>query len=616
MSGTKLGIGSGAGQSVFEVGCRVCMRVNGVPTIVTPVYSWDIKTQAVKSQIFDMAGNVIPSTATLAIACDEDCEACAKPELELLKEGTLVGTWAVGQKINYTLTTTNKGNQVLAPVTVTDPVLNLVDYPVGATLAPGASVTTVLPQYTITQADIDRGHVDNQATATGTAPDGSKVSDVSDDPTNPGPGGQTVVSGQSTSAVTIVKKITSTGPYVLGSIISGTYTVCNTGNTTLSGTTVTDSNAVVVGGAIGTLAAGACSSTATWSRVVNQAEVDAGQHLNTATVNATNPTGGSVSSVGNQQTPIAQTNSMAVVKTGTPSSNPLVVGSTVSYTIQIQNTGTTTLTNASVTDAKLSMLNVPVVPATIAPGAAGSITRVYTVSAADIAAGGVANTATGNATSPGGPLTGQDTENLIATPAPVTAFITAINAVAGATSATGVICGRPVTVTMQNVAPGTQNAEFRVPGASVGSDGLTDAAVYSPAATAATPVFVVDATSMTPVGARRKVCIDLGGPVTNPVLHVGDIDRTTFDFSPYAAANGLTGLNKISGSPKLTTSGLTVGSTTPGTTGSVDYSAPINGANAGYGSIQLTGTMSMICWDYVVTSDQADMHWFNVSVNC
>ncbi len=83
--------------------------------------------------------------------------------------GTPSGSTA-GSTIGYTFLVTNSGNVTLTGIAVTDPKVGAVSCPV-VTLAPGES-TTCAVTYTISQADVDAGTVDNSATAAGTAPTG------------------------------------------------------------------------------------------------------------------------------------------------------------------------------------------------------------------------------------------------------------------------------------------------------------------------------------------------------------------------------------------------------------------------------------------------------------
>ena len=75
-----------------------------------------------------------------------------------------------GDTITYSFTVTNTGNVTLTRSTVTDPQAGRRSPARAATLAPGASATCT-PTYTLTQADVNAGKVDNTATATGTAAD-------------------------------------------------------------------------------------------------------------------------------------------------------------------------------------------------------------------------------------------------------------------------------------------------------------------------------------------------------------------------------------------------------------------------------------------------------------
>ncbi|MEZ5191682.1 MAG: hypothetical protein R2734_03635 [Nocardioides sp.] len=54
----------------------------------------------------------------------------ADPSVDLVKSGTLNGN-AAGDTIDYTFVVTNTGNVTLDPVTVDDPLVNLVTCPAG-----------------------------------------------------------------------------------------------------------------------------------------------------------------------------------------------------------------------------------------------------------------------------------------------------------------------------------------------------------------------------------------------------------------------------------------------------------------------------------------------------
>jgi len=83
-----------------------------------------------------------------------------------------------GDRIAYSFTVTNTGNVALTEVKVTAPKVTVVGGPL-ASLAPGASdSTTFTGTYTLTQADITAGQVDNTATASGAPPGATAVTDT------------------------------------------------------------------------------------------------------------------------------------------------------------------------------------------------------------------------------------------------------------------------------------------------------------------------------------------------------------------------------------------------------------------------------------------------------
>ena len=141
----------------------------------------------------------------------------------------------VGDTIAYSFIVTNTGNVTLSAVAVTDPTAGTVTCPPGA-LAPGAS-TTCTASYTLTEADVDAGHVANTATATGTPPAGVTAPTPATDSTD-----TLVPSGP---AIVLDKQA---GPIVdgdanghdVGDTIAYSFVVTNTGNVTLTAVGVTD----------------------------------------------------------------------------------------------------------------------------------------------------------------------------------------------------------------------------------------------------------------------------------------------------------------------------------------------------------------------------------------
>ena len=75
-----------------------------------------------------------------------------------------------GDVITYTFTVTNTGDVTLDPIDVNDPLVPIVNCN-ATSLAPGAD-TTCSGTYTVTQADVDAGQIENSATVTGQPPDG------------------------------------------------------------------------------------------------------------------------------------------------------------------------------------------------------------------------------------------------------------------------------------------------------------------------------------------------------------------------------------------------------------------------------------------------------------
>ena len=358
---------------------------------------------------------------------------CQNASIAIIKEGEFQGQGdcsQVGDAIAYTFTVTNEGNVTLANPTVTDPLL-------GGIIAGPASgddngdgnldvVETWIyeAQYIISQDDIDTGVVINQAEAKAVDTAGNAVTDLSDDNSvledDP-----TVTEICRNPAIAVIKTgifndEDQDGCADIDETISYTFTVTNEGNVNLFNI---DLNDPLLGGPISGPISGDDDGDAeldiseVWTYeapyTITQADIDAGNVTNQATVQATAPDQSTVSDLSDDNsvleddptvTELCQNASIALIKTGTVNDTNgdgcADVDETISYTFTVVNTGNATLTNVVVTDPLVAVQGGPI--ATLAAGAtdATTFTALYTLTQADIDAGIVINQATVEATAP------------------------------------------------------------------------------------------------------------------------------------------------------------------------------------------------------------------------
>ncbi|GLI55262.1 hypothetical protein PM10SUCC1_07770, partial [Propionigenium maris DSM 9537] len=136
-----------------------------------------------------------------------------------------------GETITYNFSVTNTGTITLTDLSVLDlkipgVILNKVE------LAPGDTATGT-GKYTVTQEDIDHGSIENTANFRAVKPDGSVI----------GGSSTAIATGVLTSSIEVHKTVTTAGEYKfskVGDKITYSFTVKNTGNTTLTAVTVTD----------------------------------------------------------------------------------------------------------------------------------------------------------------------------------------------------------------------------------------------------------------------------------------------------------------------------------------------------------------------------------------
>lgn len=327
-----------------------------------------------------------------------------------------------GDTLAYAFTVTNTGNVTLTNVTVTDPKVTVSGGPL-ASLAPGISdTTTFTASYVLTQADFDAGSVTNQATASGTGPDSTVVTDDSDDgdPTQNDP---TVTPLNEAPAIALVKTVASftdsnnNGLHDTGDIINYAFAVTNTGNVTLSNITVTDPLGTVSGGPLATLLAGQTDTTTfTMAYTITANDMLTGKVTNQAIASGTSPKGTSVTDKSDDAavdqddatvTPLDESPAIALIKTATgvadTNSNGVTdAGDTITYAFTVTNTGNVTLTNVSVTDPLVSVNGGPLGSLAVGQSDSTTFTATYILTAADVTAGKVTNQATASGTSTGG----------------------------------------------------------------------------------------------------------------------------------------------------------------------------------------------------------------------
>jgi uncharacterized repeat protein (TIGR01451 family) len=347
-----------------------------------------------------------PSTVTIPIV--------AAPALTILKSASPTVVARAGQTVDYSFLVTNTGNVTLTGVTVDETAFNgsgdisAIDCP--ATILVSGQDTTCTATYTVTQADVDADEIlSNTATATGTPPAGAAVTSA--------PSTATVTITQA-PALTIVK----TADAVLaqaGQVVTYSFVVANTGNLTITDPEVAEGTF----SGTGDLSAITCPAdtdlapgedvTCTATYTVTQADVDAGAISNTATVAGIIPGGGTTppSDPSTSIIPLDPAPALTVVKTADRQSIA-TVGQVVTYSFRVTNTGNVTITNPVIAEGvfsgsgDLSPLDCAPGASPLAPTASFVCTATYTVTAADLEAGDLENTATVSGITPGGgPIT-------------------------------------------------------------------------------------------------------------------------------------------------------------------------------------------------------------------
>lgn len=355
-------------------------------------------------------GGTPPSPIT-STPSQVDTATAQNPSLEIVKSVVSTGPYGVGSAISYQFVVSNTGDVTLTAIVVNDPLLDAPAVCAVTTLQPGAD-TTCAGLHTVTAAEVAAGYVHNSATVTGqppTAPGASTPPQV----TSPADSVDTATAQN--PSLSIVKSVTSTGPYSVGGAISYQFVVTNTGDVILTGVVVNDPLLDAAAACTSSVLQPGADTTCTGVHTVTAAEVAVGHVHNSATATGQPPTvpGGATpppvtSPADSVDTATEQVPSMTLRKSVT-SIGPYREGSVIAYAFEIENTGNVIVSSVSVND-QLSGLSAlayiwPGVSGQLLPAEKATATATYTVTAADVMAGTVHNSATAAGQPPTAPGT-------------------------------------------------------------------------------------------------------------------------------------------------------------------------------------------------------------------
>ena len=351
------------------------------------------------------------------------------PRVELVKRVTGPvdtdgdGRIGAGDLVTYSFTIRNTGEVTLTGATISDPLLGgEVACAAFSSLAPGDEVDCAPVTYALTQADVDRGTLYNSASVEATSPRGPASDDAEANVTVPSTNGISL-----TKAAGVVVDANGNGVADAGETIDYTFSVTNTGTTTLTNARISDPMlggdvecAALDGRAILPGEVVACDPV---SYTLTQDDIDGGVVRNTATVVADAPRA-TVTDQASASADIERTAGIELVKRAgtvddTTGDGRIGAGDTVHYSFSVTNTGTTTLTEVEVVDPLLGTGPVCTVPS-LAPGETAQCDPVpYVLTQADIERESRANTATVTGESPIGVVSDEGSAEVvfIATPA-------------------------------------------------------------------------------------------------------------------------------------------------------------------------------------------------------
>ncbi|WP_103072122.1 PKD-like domain-containing protein [Aquimarina sediminis] len=346
------------------------------------------------------------------------------PELIITKESLVPSDGAydtVGEEIMYEIIVSNPREVDLNSIVVTDANAEFISSPNIPVLTAYSSIT-LMARHTITQSDLDNGTVTNTATVEGQDPCGIIATDTSDDPNTTAPNDPTVTQLSQKPSLSLLKSsdVAPDGLWdELGEIITYSLELTNTGNVTLTNVVITDSNADAGSISPSNIVSIAPDETISIvaAHTITQSDLDNGSVSNTASVQAQDPNGGSVTDISDDPNNSEDNDADGdgdpddITITHTPQQGSLDItkevnettymniGDVISYTIEVTNTGNVTLFDVTVIDPIVNFTSSNMISA-LAPNESVIIGAEHIVDQQDIINEMVVNTAVVNALLP------------------------------------------------------------------------------------------------------------------------------------------------------------------------------------------------------------------------
>jgi len=276
----------------------------------------------------------------------------------------------IGDRIKYTFTvinTSSKDNAIITKVIVSDPKIidaniTLLDINLGKN-------KSHVEFYSIVQADISRGKVENIATAIAYSNCYCELRDISDDPNTPALNDPTVTLlpqtpvGTKTPSLTLTKIAKIEGESVEGGIITYEFNVTNSGNVPLSNIDVDDARIEVTDLIVGDLGVGE-SKVVKATYVIKAEDIVDGNISNTATTTGLDDIGTPVTDISDDpNTPALNDPTVTVFESATPKAPVEAVDDAINITHYGANhssvTGNDTLGSGMVNEHTWTMLSSP-----------------------------------------------------------------------------------------------------------------------------------------------------------------------------------------------------------------------------------------------------------------